>query len=225
MWTTTQSDSEAADYALVGYLEEPPFSLVGELQIVVETMSPGENNSTGAGGKDEPPPPLQQQLVFASSSAPSLESTSPAPPFPVPMPVVAAVIAVPLVLGAFENALVALVLLVTPALRNPRALFLVSLALSDLLLCAFTEPMNLRLLVNTEWPFTAPLATIGAPLVFKELVCRVVLTIQAVNVFASTFSVTAIAAERLNVRDATRMYCTCNVHVRRGNFVVLSTFC
>lgn len=184
------------DYALVGYLEEPALSLVGELQLVVEAaMSPNENNSSDARVD-------QQQLLFVASSSPqpSLISTSPASPFLVPTPVVAAVIAVPLVLGAFENALVALVLLVTPALRNPRALFLVSLALSDLLLCAFTEPMNLRLLVNTEWPFTAPLTAIGAPKSLKELVCRVVCTTQAVNVFASTFSVTAIAAERLNVR-------------------------
>ena len=184
MRTSTQSSVETdVDYMLFDYLDEA--SLVGEMQLLLKAISPNENNGTG-------------DLMLETTSPPS---TSPSPaPFPVPKLVVAVVFSVPLVLGALENALIALVLLITPALRNPRALFLVSLALSDLLLCAFTEPMNARRLADTKWPFTAPLAAIGAPLALKKLVCRLVLMLQAVNVFASTFSVTAIAAERLNVR-------------------------
>ena len=183
MWASTQLPVESDfDYLLSEYLDEA--SLVGEMQLLLKATSPNENNGTGD--------------LKLDGTSPHFTSPSPAP-FPVPKLVVAVVFSVPLVLGALENALVALVILATPALRNPRALFLVSLALSDLLLCAFTEPMNARRLVDTEWPFTAPLAAIGAPFALKSLVCRLVLMLQAVNVFASTFSVTAIAAERLNV--------------------------
>ena len=92
-----------------------------------------------------------------------------------------------MVSGSLLNILVFYVVASHKALRTPRHLFIVNLAAADLLLCSFTQPFNLYRLIDPSWPF-------------GEIMCKLVALIQAVSVFASTFSVTAIAVERLNVR-------------------------
>uniref|UniRef100_A0A1I8IX65 G_PROTEIN_RECEP_F1_2 domain-containing protein n=1 Tax=Macrostomum lignano TaxID=282301 RepID=A0A1I8IX65_9PLAT len=83
------------------------------------------------------------------------------------------------------NGLVMLTVCRNRAMRTARNLFIFNLALSDFILCLFTQPLNLLRLFPDyiSWEF-------------GELLCKVVNTLTGLNMFVSTFSITAIALDR-----------------------------
>lgn len=68
-------------------------------------------------------------------------------------------------------------------LRTVRNMFIMNLAISDLIMCIFCMPLTLVQLLLKNW-------------MLGDFMCRVVPFLQAVNVFASTMTITAIALDR-----------------------------
>ncbi|XP_070212598.1 putative neuropeptide Y receptor 11 [Littorina saxatilis] len=88
--------------------------------------------------------------------------------------------------GAVGNGLVCFVVARNPIMRTPRNIFIINLAISDLTLCVFTQPLNLYLLITTQWEL-------------GSFMCKFVTMFQGTNVFVSTISITAIALDRFQV--------------------------
>ncbi|XP_045104745.1 neuropeptide F receptor-like [Portunus trituberculatus] len=93
-----------------------------------------------------------------------------------------------IVLGAAGNSLVVLAVVRKPAMRTARNVFIINLAISDLLLCLVTMPLTLMELLTQYWPLGD-----------TPFVCRLVGTLQATSIFVSTISITAIALDRYHV--------------------------
>ncbi|XP_069937515.1 neuropeptide F receptor-like, partial [Cherax quadricarinatus] len=90
-----------------------------------------------------------------------------------------------ILVGATGNSLVVIAVVRKPAMRTARNIFIINLAVSDLLLCLLTMPLTLMELLSQYWPLgNTPLA------------CRLVGTLQATSIFVSTISITAIALDR-----------------------------
>ena len=93
-----------------------------------------------------------------------------------------------IILGAAGNSLVVLAVVRKPAMRTARNVFIINLAISDLLLCLVTMPLTLMELLTQYWPLGD-----------TPFVCRLVGTLQATSIFVSTISITAIALDRYHV--------------------------
>lgn len=93
-----------------------------------------------------------------------------------------------IVLGATGNSLVVMAVIRKPAMRTARNVFIINLAISDLLLCLITMPLTLMELLSQYWPLGD-----------TPFVCRLVGTLQATSIFVSTISITAIALDRYHV--------------------------
>nr|ANO39130.1 NPYR-1 [Schmidtea mediterranea] len=93
-----------------------------------------------------------------------------------------------IVIGTLGSSLVIYVVLRSKTLRTPRNMFILNLAITDLILCAFSQPFNIiRLLsFHKEW-------------IFGEWVCKLVGLFTGTNVCVSTISITAIALDRYQV--------------------------
>ncbi|XP_015789549.1 neuropeptide F receptor-like isoform X2 [Tetranychus urticae] len=91
-----------------------------------------------------------------------------------------------IILGATGNGLVCMVVIRKPSMRTPRNVFIINLAISDLLLCLFTMPFSLVEIVLKFWPL-------------GEATCKLVAGLQATSIFVSTISITAIALDRYKV--------------------------
>jgi len=87
--------------------------------------------------------------------------------------------------GSFGNFLVVTAAARQPLLRTPRNAFIINLAVSDFLLCLVTMPLTLVEIVNDHWPLGDSVVS-----------CKVSGGLQAVSVFVSTISITAIALDR-----------------------------
>ncbi|XP_014666618.1 PREDICTED: neuropeptide F receptor-like [Priapulus caudatus] len=110
-------------------------------------------------------------------------------PRPLPMLAEMFLISAYTILGAFGlvgNLLLVYVIARTPALRTARNLYIANLSVAALTLCAICMPFTLIMLIRLAWPF-------------GTLLCKLVPTFQATNVFVSTFSFSAIALDRYNV--------------------------
>lgn len=94
--------------------------------------------------------------------------------------------AVLIAFGALGNGLVCFVVARNPAMRTPRNIFIINLAISDLTLCLFTQPFNLMKVSMPMW-------TLG------NFMCKFVPMFAGTNVFVSTISITAIALDRFQV--------------------------
>ncbi|XP_033757601.1 neuropeptide F receptor-like [Pecten maximus] len=94
--------------------------------------------------------------------------------------------AVLIIFGAVGNGLVCYVVVKNPHMRTPRNIFIINLAISDLTLCLFTQPLNLYRLLNNQW-------------LLGGFMCKFVVMCQGTNVFVSTISITAIALDRFQV--------------------------
>lgn len=93
-----------------------------------------------------------------------------------------------IVLGATGNSFVVMAVIRKPAMRTARNVFIINLAISDLLLCLVTMPLTLMELLSQYWPLgDTPFA------------CKLVGTLQATSIFVSTISITAIALDRYHV--------------------------
>ncbi|XP_020716479.1 neuropeptide F receptor isoform X2 [Ceratitis capitata] len=90
-----------------------------------------------------------------------------------------------ILLGAVGNILVVMAVVGKPIMRTARNLFILNLAISDLLLCVITMPITLLEILSKYWPFG-----------MIEVLCKLVAMLQAVSIFVSTISITAIAFDR-----------------------------
>ncbi|XP_052771088.1 neuropeptide F receptor-like [Mya arenaria] len=88
--------------------------------------------------------------------------------------------------GSVGNGLVCYVVFRNAHMRTPRNIFIINLAISDLTLCLFTQPLNLYRLLNNQWHL-------------GEFMCKLSGMLQGTNVFVSTISITAIALDRFQV--------------------------
>lgn len=100
--------------------------------------------------------------------------------------IIITVFSVLIIFGAIGNGLVCFVVFRNSHMRTPRNIFIINLAISDLTLCLFTQPLNLYKLLNSQWHLGA-------------FVCKLSAMLQGTNVFVSTISITAIALDRFQV--------------------------
>ncbi len=91
-----------------------------------------------------------------------------------------------IVVGFFGNVLILWAVLGRESMRTARNVFIVTLALSDLVLCCFTMPSTLWEVLYRRWPF-------GESTVW---LCKLVNAGQATPVFMSSLSIVAIALDR-----------------------------
>jgi len=107
--------------------------------------------------------------------------------------------------GALGNGLVCYVVIRNTAMRTPRNIFIINLAISDLTLCLFTQPFNLMKVSLQRWDL-------------GDFMCKFVPMIAGTNVFVSTMSITAIALDRFQVI----VFPTSNNMQKLGSVVALS---
>ena len=90
--------------------------------------------------------------------------------------------------GVIGNSIVILTVLTSgrASLRNMLTMFIVHLAMSDLLLCSVTAPLSVYLFMNAYWPWSS-------------LSCKAVGSLQALNTLLSSFTLAAIALCRLRI--------------------------
>ena len=88
-----------------------------------------------------------------------------------------------IIIGSTGNSLVVLSVVRNAAMRTPRNLFILNLAISDLLLCTVTIPFTLYEVV-TQY-YTLPPA-----------MCPIIGALQAISIFLPTLSICAIALDR-----------------------------
>lgn len=100
--------------------------------------------------------------------------------------VITTIFSLMIIFGALGNGLVCFVVFRNAHMRTPRNIFIINLAISDLTLCLFTQPLNLYKLLNTQWQLGA-------------FMCKFSAMLQGTNVFVSTISITAIALDRFQV--------------------------
>lgn len=93
-----------------------------------------------------------------------------------------------IIVGAAGNSLVVCAVARKPAMRTARNMFIVNLAISDLLLCLITMPLTLMEILTKYWPLGR-----------HPFVCKMLGTLQATSIFVSTISITAIALDRYQV--------------------------
>lgn len=93
-----------------------------------------------------------------------------------------------IVVGASGNMLVIISVVRKPAMRTPRNMFILNLAISDFLLCTVTMPLTLMEILTKYFPLGN-----------NEFVCKIIGTLQATSTFVSTISITAIALDRYQV--------------------------
>ncbi|KAK3932304.1 Neuropeptide F receptor [Frankliniella fusca] len=90
--------------------------------------------------------------------------------------------------GAAGNGLVVWAVARKRSMRTARNMFIVNLAVSDLLLCLVTMPLTLMEILCKYWPLGR-----------EEFICKILGALQAVSIFVSTISITAIALDRYQV--------------------------
>ncbi|XP_028967619.1 neuropeptide F receptor [Galendromus occidentalis] len=88
--------------------------------------------------------------------------------------------------GACGNGLVCLAVFRKAAMRTARNVYIINLAVSDLILCLFTMPFTLVEIVLRFWPL-------------GKSTCKLVAGLEAISIFVSTISITAIAIDRYQV--------------------------
>ncbi|ALC46837.1 NPFR1, partial [Drosophila busckii] len=93
-----------------------------------------------------------------------------------------------IVFGAIGNTMVVIAVLRKPMMRTARNLFILNLAVSDLLLCLVTMPLTLMEIISKFWPYGS-----------CAMLCKTIAMLQALSIFVSTISITAIAFDRYQV--------------------------
>ena len=88
--------------------------------------------------------------------------------------------------GVLANGVIVYIICATKKLRTARNMFIVNLSVSDLIMCLICMPSTLVKLLLKNWPL-------------GDAMCRLIPWLQAVNVFASTMTITAIALDRYHV--------------------------
>ncbi|OQR68246.1 neuropeptide F receptor-like [Tropilaelaps mercedesae] len=85
--------------------------------------------------------------------------------------------------GALGNGLVCYAVARKPAMRTARNIYIINLAISDLILCLFTMPFSLVEIILRFWPLGL-------------ITCKLVAGLEATSIFVSTISIMAIAIDR-----------------------------
>lgn len=93
-----------------------------------------------------------------------------------------------ILMGALGNTLVIIAVFRKPTMRTPRNMFIVNLAVADLLLCTVTMPLTLMEILTKYFPLGNYL-----------LVCKTIGILQATSTYVSTISITTIALDRYQV--------------------------
>ncbi|KAH8406955.1 hypothetical protein KR222_001261 [Zaprionus bogoriensis] len=93
-----------------------------------------------------------------------------------------------IVFGAIGNIMVVIAVVRKPIMRTARNLFILNLAISDLLLCLVTMPLTLMEILSKFWPYGS-----------CAILCKMIPMLQALSIFVSTISITAIAFDRYQV--------------------------
>lgn len=93
-----------------------------------------------------------------------------------------------ILIGSLGNVLVVTAVVRKPQMRTVRNVFVVNLAVADLLLCLVTMPLTLMEIVTVYWPLGD-----------NAIGCKITGTLQGTSVFVSTLSITAIAVDRHRV--------------------------
>lgn len=75
-----------------------------------------------------------------------------------------------------------------PAMRTPRNMFILNLAVSDFLLCTVTMPLTLMEILTKYWPLGNYL-----------ILCKMKNALQATSIFVTTITIAAIALDRYRV--------------------------
>lgn len=88
-----------------------------------------------------------------------------------------------ILIGFLENLTILIVLLKNKHLHTPTNIFIMGLAISDILLCSFNLPFQLYYQLTERWPFGGAL-------------CRVIMSTYGVPVFVSSMSILMIAVDR-----------------------------
>jgi neuropeptide Y receptor len=103
--------------------------------------------------------------------------------------------AILIVFGVTGNGLVCAAVARKPSMRTGRNVYIINLAISDLLLCIFTMPFSLVEIALKYWPLGG-------------IMCKLVAGMQATSIFVSAISITAIALDRYRVIvNPTRQSC------------------
>ncbi|XP_021961262.1 neuropeptide F receptor [Folsomia candida] len=90
--------------------------------------------------------------------------------------------------GTVGNCLTVCAVVRKSSMRTPRNMFIINLAVSDLLLCVITMPLTLVQIVTAYWPFGN-----------YDFLCKSISSLHAISIFVSTISITAIALDRYHV--------------------------
>ena len=90
-----------------------------------------------------------------------------------------------IMIGVLGNCLVIWAVIRQPAMRTLRNTFITNLAVSDLLLCLVTMPLTLLEIITKYWPLGD-----------SAISCKMAGGLQAVSIFVSTMSITAISLDR-----------------------------
>ena len=93
-----------------------------------------------------------------------------------------------IILGAVGNILVVIVIVRKATMRTVRNVFILNLAISDMLLCLITMPLTLAEVLSHYWPFG-----------HFPVLCKLFGTLQAISIFVSSITITAIALDRYQV--------------------------
>ncbi|XP_070507775.1 neuropeptide F receptor [Chironomus tepperi] len=93
-----------------------------------------------------------------------------------------------IIFGSTGNILVVLAVLRNKSMQTARNIFIVNLAISDLLLCLVTMPLTLIQVLSKFWPLGN-----------SALLCKSIGALQGTSIFVSTISITAIALDRYHV--------------------------
>ncbi|MCL4148612.1 UNVERIFIED_CONTAM: hypothetical protein GTU68_048937 [Idotea baltica] len=98
-------------------------------------------------------------------------------------------------IGFFGNSLVVSTFLKSQTLRTARNIFIVNLAVSDLLLCCVTIPLTLVEIFTIRWPLGD-----------VPFTCKIWGMLQGMPIFVSSISIVAIALDRNRV-STVLVYC------------------
>ncbi|KAL3316639.1 Neuropeptide Y receptor [Cichlidogyrus casuarinus] len=93
-----------------------------------------------------------------------------------------------IVFGACGSLLVIYAILQSSKMRNARNFYIMNLAVSDLILCTFSQPFTLLRALSQQYPW-----------MLGVVICKLVAFGQAANIFISTLSITAIALDRFQL--------------------------
>ncbi|CAL4097184.1 unnamed protein product, partial [Meganyctiphanes norvegica] len=93
-----------------------------------------------------------------------------------------------ILVGSIGNSLVIAAVARKPSMRTARNVFIVNLAVADLLVCMVNKPLTLMEILTQYWPLGD-----------TPFLCGLFGTLQATCIFVSTISITAIALDRYHV--------------------------